>query len=350
GDNCTVAASANPGYNFVNWTENGTQVSASNPYTFTVTSDRNLVAHFTAQNYVITASADPANGGVVSGSGGYNYGETCHLMATAHAGFVFLNWTRNGSVVSTNPSYSFTVTESATYIAHFSALAYTVSVAANPTDGGSVSGGGSFNYGQSCTVHASANGCYRFDNWTENGNVVSALADYTFTVTANRNLVANFSLLQYVVSADIDPADGGIVLGTGTYNCGETVTLDAVANENHSFVGWWENGSMVSSNPTLVIATDGNRHFTANFVFVDGIDESEFNLSVYPNPANDVLFIEGDGIRKVTVFNALGQVVESRECTNQKPLIIDTIGYEAGLYMLQIRIQNDMVRKQFIKQ
>ena len=107
---------------------------------------------------------------------------------------------------------------------------------------------------------------------------------------------------------------------------------------------------MVSSNPTLVIAADGNRHFTANFVFVDGIDESEFNLSVYPNPANDVLFVEGDGIRKVTVFNALGQVVESREYTNQDRVTLNTSSYEAGIYMLQIRIQNNTVRKQFIKQ
>jgi hypothetical protein len=43
-----VTASASSGYNFVNWTENGTQVSTSAIYNFTVTGSRNLVAHFSA--------------------------------------------------------------------------------------------------------------------------------------------------------------------------------------------------------------------------------------------------------------------------------------------------------------
>lgn len=88
----------------------------------------------------------------------------------------------------------------------------------------------------------------------------------------------------------------------------------------------------------------------ASFVLVSGIGEGECNITVYPNPANNMLFIEGDGIRKVTVYNALGQVVESGECTNQERVTLNTGNYEAGIYMLQIRIQNNTVRKQFIKQ
>jgi hypothetical protein len=39
-------ASANSGYEFTNWTEGGTQVSTNSNYTFTVTSNRTLVANF----------------------------------------------------------------------------------------------------------------------------------------------------------------------------------------------------------------------------------------------------------------------------------------------------------------
>ena len=46
GDVCNVTATANEGYSFVNWTENGTVVSTDASYTFTVTSDRELVANF----------------------------------------------------------------------------------------------------------------------------------------------------------------------------------------------------------------------------------------------------------------------------------------------------------------
>jgi hypothetical protein len=69
---------------------------------------------------------------------------------------------------------------------------FTVSVSADPTDGGSVSGGGIFTYGQFCSVQATANAGYAFVNWTVNGSVVSTNSDYTFTVTDNQILVANF--------------------------------------------------------------------------------------------------------------------------------------------------------------
>ena len=45
------------GYRFVNWTENGTEVSASADYTFTAAADRSLVAHFDLKRYSVTASA-----------------------------------------------------------------------------------------------------------------------------------------------------------------------------------------------------------------------------------------------------------------------------------------------------
>ena len=70
---------------------------------------------------------------------------------------------------------------------------YTVSVSAAPTEGGTVSGGGTFQQGQQCTVKATANPGYSFVNWTENNNVVSNNVEYTFTVNGNHSFVANFS-------------------------------------------------------------------------------------------------------------------------------------------------------------
>ena len=69
---------------------------------------------------------------------------------------------------------------------------YNISVAANPTEGGSVRGAGSYAAGTEITVKAAANTGYNFVNWTENGTAVSTDAEYTFTVTADRDLVANF--------------------------------------------------------------------------------------------------------------------------------------------------------------
>ena len=119
GSTATLTATANEGYNFVNWTKNGTQVSTNTTYSFTVTGNAAYVANFTLKSYEVTAMANPAAGGTITGAGSYNHGTTATLTATANAGYTFVNWTKNGSEVSTDATYSFIVTESGSYVAHF---------------------------------------------------------------------------------------------------------------------------------------------------------------------------------------------------------------------------------------
>ena len=204
GQSCTVSATKATGYNFLKWTENGTQVSTNTSYTFNVTGNRTLVAQFQAQSYTISASASPSNGGTVSGGGTYTYGQSCTLTANHASGYTFVKWTKNGTQVSTNASYTFTVTGSASYVAHFQANSYTISASASPSNGGTVSGGGTYTYGQSCTVHATASNGYTFTNWTVNGSQVSTNANYTFTVTSNRSLVAHFNYNPQVPTGAIN--------------------------------------------------------------------------------------------------------------------------------------------------
>ena len=79
-------------------------------------------ATFEPNSYEITATANPAAGGTVSGAGTYNYGQTATLTAAANAGYLFTNWTKGGVEVSTNATYSFTVTEAGDYVANFTAM------------------------------------------------------------------------------------------------------------------------------------------------------------------------------------------------------------------------------------
>jgi len=81
---------------------------------------------------------------------------------------------------------------------------YTVSVSANPSSGGTVTGGGTYQQGQSCTVRATSTTGYFFQKWTENGNQVSTNSNYSFTVTSNRNLVAHFTIQPQVPTGAIN--------------------------------------------------------------------------------------------------------------------------------------------------
>lgn len=74
-----------------------------------------------ASTYNITVAANPFEGGFVSqsGDGTYSYGDTCTLTATANQGYNFVNWTMNDTTISVSPIYTFTVTESAAFVANF---------------------------------------------------------------------------------------------------------------------------------------------------------------------------------------------------------------------------------------
>jgi hypothetical protein len=76
----------------------------------------------------ISASVNPVNSGNITGTGNYDYNTTCELVATPQTGYNFVNWTENGTEVSTNATYSFTVTQDSSVVANFT---FTSSIAEN---------------------------------------------------------------------------------------------------------------------------------------------------------------------------------------------------------------------------
>ena len=353
GQSCTVTAFANNGYTFINWTENGNVVSTQASYTFTVTSNHNLVANFQEQiqYYSIRLSANPINGGTVTGEGQFPQGQLCTVTATPNSGFLFVNWTENGNVVSTDASYSFTVTSSRRLVANFQVLTFTISLSANPTNAGTVSGDGTYNYGDSCTVIARPNQRYEFINWTENGDVVSTDQSYTFIVTTDRTLVANFGMPMVEIRATVDPEEAASISGAGTYPYGDTVTLTLARNEDWSFVNWTEYGEVVSEEMTYTFVATESRDLVAHFEYTEGIGEQSGNKTlIYPNPVNDKLTVEAqEAIGTVEIYNLMGAMVYSQKnCANK--VEINTADLQSGIYF--IRLTNDKVSetRRFVKE
>ena len=335
GESCTVRATPNTGYTFTNWTENGNVVSTLSRYTFTVSGNRTLVANFQAQSFTITATADPVNGGTITGAGTFNSGASCTLTATPATGYNFVNWTKNGQQVSTNATYNFTVTESATYVAHFQLQSFTISLSANPSNAGTVSGDGTYDYGTSCTVTATPFQRYLFANWTENGVVVSTEQNYTFTVTANRTLVANFEIPMVEITTDVNPEEAGTVTGAGTYHYGDEVTLTVVRNEDWAFQNWTENGEVVSVEMTYTFIATEDRVLVANFLYTESVGENNVSAKVYPNPTQGEITLEGEGLNHVRIVNAYGQMVYNAKVEGEQ-VRIDLSNMAKGIYMMHI--------------
>jgi uncharacterized glyoxalase superfamily protein PhnB len=330
----TVSAIANTGYSFVNWTENGTPVSTNANYSFSVTTNRTLVANFRINSFTISTSSNPSQGGTTSGGGSYNFNQTATLTATPNTGYSFVNWTENGTPVSTNANYSFSVTTNRTLVANFRINSFTISTSSNPTQGGNTSGGGLYNFNQTATLTATPNTGYSFVNWTENGSPVSTTPSYTFNVTSNRTLVANFRINSFTISISSNPTQGGTTTGGGSYNFNQTATVSAIANTGYSFVNWTENGTPVSTTPSYTFNVTDNRNLVAN------LEPTLKNLNpfyIYPNPTNDFIYVKSKEkeVKLVKIYDLLGRLILEQHFSSNN-VVIDLTSLNNAVYFAEV--------------
>ena len=336
-----------------------------------------------ANQAYITATANPAEGGTVSGGGTYELGDNCTLTATPNTGYTFTNWKKGNTVVSTNTTYTFEVTESTTYTATFTAIPqYTVTIAPNPVEGGTVAFGGrgnrddivydfedgwqgwttfqgnttspnswmhntsyptSNNNFSSGYGHNSSNGFMLSESYisgsssgsgtavtpdnylvspqvrlggsisfyagarntsycaekfsvmvstTDNTNASSFTTIATWTLSLSE---AGYNSTPYTVDLsaysgmgyvairhydcydqwflcvdDITIVEGEVYTGieSGTYYQGDVCNVTATANEGYSFVNWTENGTVVSTDASYTFTVTSDRELVANFVEV----------------------------------------------------------------------------------
>ena len=303
GDTCTVLATPNAGFVFINWTENEEQYSSSEEYSFVVTDNRTLTANFGNENdCIIKVDVVPEGTGTVTGAGAYAPGEECTLTAYARPGYRFKEWTKLDVPVSNELSLTFTVTESAVYVAHFEMKPYTITATADPTEGGTVEGGADYVYGATCRLTAIPNPGYTFTNWKKGNLVVSTEPIYSFVVREDAEYIANFSqIMEFNINVEVAPAGSGTVTGGGTFTLGESCTLKATPASNYSFLNWTEDGFVVNSNATYTFTVTRSHNLVANFqenpcignlqkiqpkYYTDG-NETYVLILVYPNRDED---------------------------------------------------------------
>ena len=260
------------------WSGSWSQSAYIYPYTF------NFVGTFSLSRYtyfplgifplISTASTLPsANVGVLSShtlqaSGGttpYNWSVTAGSLpsglALNSAGVI-------GGTPNTSGSYNFTIRCTGADSLHgaqaFSmvinpAVAATITVHGNPSNGGTVSGSGSYNVGSSQQISASANSGWTFTGWsdgnTQNPRSIAVLA-------AGATYTANFAQQAATITVQANPSNGGTVNGSGTYNVGTAQQISAIANSGWTFAGW-SDGLAQTHNITVLAA---GATYTANFV------------------------------------------------------------------------------------
>ena len=75
-------------------------------------------------NFTVTVTTIPTGGGSVTGGGTYTSGSSVTVTATPNSNYLFMHWAVDGTVVSSNPSYTFTVSEDTELEAVFMSQSY----------------------------------------------------------------------------------------------------------------------------------------------------------------------------------------------------------------------------------
>ena len=209
-----------------------------------------------------------------------------------------------------------------------------------------------FEEGQTCVLTAIPFSGYYFVNWTENGTEVANTAVYSFVVTSDRNLVANFSQQpaeSYTINAVADPTVGGTVTGAGTYAYGTEITLGVTLNTGYEFEYWTEGGVIVSYDQDYTFTVTGNRDLVACLKFNDGVGEHNISVAIYPNPVIDKLNVEAtEAIEQIEVFNINGAKVFSKKNYTEKAEI-NTTNLPAGTYVIRMTTKSAAEVRSFVK-
>lgn len=80
------------------------------------------------------------------------------------------------------------------------------------------------------------------------------------------------------------------------------------------------------------------------------VDFATPNFSMYPNPATNTLNINSvSDIKEVKIYNTLGQLVMNQSI-NSNSLVLPVENLSKGIYIIAVQIQNEVIRKQFIKE
>ncbi len=231
GASVTIGATAHDGYTFVNWTENGIVVSSSRNYQFTIISNRTLVANFRVvpqAQFSVTLTSSPLAGGSTEGEVSGPSGTSVTIKAAPNAGYTFTNWTdkATGSIVSTSPDYTFTLTENRSFIAVFTPTTYTLTIIANNGSVTRSNAGPTYNHGTLVTLRAVPNTGFSFTGWSV--DATGSTNPLTISMTSNKNITATFTANPVVVGVGPGPidlgsaGDFGILTKTGISTTGIT--------------------------------------------------------------------------------------------------------------------------------
>jgi hypothetical protein len=334
------------GFQFAGWSDGETANPRTDLY---VTGDINVEAEFEIAVYTLSYSSGENGrvGGSLSQTVTHGSNGT-EVEAIPDEGYHFVRWSDG---LTANPRKDMNVTRPLVVRAVFALNQYQLTYSAGP--GGTISG-----EPQQLIAHNSSGTAveavpdigYHFVSWCD-GSTNNPRTDED--LTGDNSFTAEFAINIYLVKATEYPAGAGTISGQDEYEHGQAITLTAIPAAGYLFEKWTEGGDEFGSgndNP-LVFPAYRDIDLVANFIIdpdtgIDAVSGAE--ISIRPNPADDVLYIEGiTGRTTVHILDLNGTLVGAKDPVNNQIKIDDL---PPGIYLLKFITENQVTVRRLIKQ
>ncbi len=219
---------------------------------------------------------------------------------------------------------------------------YDLTLTVEPAQAGQVSGNGNYAEGDTATLTATPSQGYVFTGWLQNGQLVSTDNPYNLAITENTGLTALFDKARYEIAVNINPADAGVVYGTGLYYYGDTAKLIAVPRYGYQFIDWTKDGQQISTDTIYSLTVNSDINLTANFKkIIASVNQTSLpDIQIYPNPAKDILILSIPAettIKSLYITNLLGQKQNIKFTPFADIQTINVSALKPGIYFIQIR-------------
>jgi len=198
---------------------------------------------------------------------------------------------------------------------------------------------------------ATPNTYYKVKEWILNGEIVPGHTDNVFTTTLTGEMTVTVAFEKNNKTVNY-----GVINGNGTLtatvngkpvNSGDEVekhsVIEFTAEPANGYIvkEWTLNGVTVADNVTnnysLVIEDDAT--VSVEFEKMEGINPNNLlAVGIFPNPFTNELTLKNvEHVRKITITNALGQIVKEEILTGNTTTVISTQNFSTGIFFITLK-------------
>lgn len=241
------------------------------------------------------------------------------------------------------------------------AIEYNVTVASEDINMGVVSGGNKHRSGDIATLNATPTAGHCLEGWyTVDNTFLSSDNPYLYNVSGNVQIVAKFIRSPYSINTLVESNIGGTVSGSGDYCYDQLATITALPAQDYDFINWvsvsksyrdWPGPFIVSYEPTYAFSVIESDTYIATFekkVVANNELIKDKSTLIYPNPVNDMLFVNSDYYNEYTIYNEFSNIISNGTFVEGNSINLKSL--KSGFYLIKLKNNNTVKILKFVKQ